>query len=206
MNHYADAAKRISAKFKILRKELKQWRKSISSIHKDIDDLNALISLIDSIENFRDLSSMERQFRISMKFHLAALLKQQLDYWKQRGKIKWITLRDENSRFFHSMTTTQNRKNHIQSITTATGVTLTEHKDKADVLLQAYRERLGQTNNTSGAHNISALLNSSSNLEFLEAPFSAKEIDDVVAEFPYNKSPGPDGFNAEFLQKMLAHY
>jgi hypothetical protein len=128
-------------------------------------------------------------------------LKKQLAYWKQRGKIKWITLGDENSRFFHSMATTQKRKNHIQSITTPTGVTLTEHKDKADVLLQAYKERLGQTDNTSGAHNITCLLNSSRNLEFLEAPFSAKEIDEVVADFPHNKSPGPDGFNAEFLQK-----
>jgi hypothetical protein len=99
------------------------------------------------------------------------------------------------------MATTQKRKNHIQSITTTTGGTLTEHKDKADVLLQAYKERLGQTDNTSGAHNISSLLNISRNLEFLEAPFSAKEIDEVVADFPHNKSPGPDGFNAEFLQK-----
>jgi hypothetical protein len=46
--HYADAAKRITAKFKVLRKELKKWNHSISSITKDIEDLNALISLIDA--------------------------------------------------------------------------------------------------------------------------------------------------------------
>jgi hypothetical protein len=79
--HYADASKRITSKFKILRKELKKWSKSIFSINKDIDDLNALISLIDAIENFRDVSTMKRQFRVAMKFHLAALLKQQLAYW-----------------------------------------------------------------------------------------------------------------------------
>jgi hypothetical protein len=111
--HYADAAKSITVKFKILRKELKKLSNSISSINNDITYLNALISLIDATENFRDLSTMERQFRIAMKLHLAALLKQQLAYWKQRGKIKWVTLGDENFRFFHSMASNQKRKNHI---------------------------------------------------------------------------------------------
>jgi hypothetical protein len=39
---------------------------------------------------------MERSFRVAMKKHLATLLQQQLAYWKQRGKIKWVTLGDEN--------------------------------------------------------------------------------------------------------------
>jgi hypothetical protein len=68
-------------------------------------------------------------------------------------------------------------------------------------LLQAYKERLGQIDSISGTAQISALLTSKTNLDFLEAPFTPKEIDDVVADFPHNKSPGPDGFNAEFLQK-----
>ncbi|KAM0874852.1 hypothetical protein ACQ4PT_037185 [Festuca glaucescens] len=199
--HYADAAKRITAKFKILRKELKKWSNSISSINKDIIDLNALISLIDAIENFRDLSTMERQFRIAMKLHLAALLQQQLAYWKQRGKIKWVTLGDENSIFFHSMASNQKRKNHIATITTADGSSVTEHSAKAGILLQSYKERLGQVEDVSGTAHISALLTSHPQLAFLEEPFTSKEIDDVVADFPHNKSPGLDGFNAEFLQK-----
>jgi hypothetical protein len=68
-------------------------------------------------------------------------------------------------------------------------------------LLHAYKERLGQIDSISGTAQISALLTSKTNLDFLEAPFTPKEIDDVVTDFPHNKSPGPDGFNAEFLQK-----
>jgi hypothetical protein len=68
-------------------------------------------------------------------------------------------------------------------------------------LLQAYKERLGQIDSISSTAQISALLTSKTNLDFLEAPFTPKEIDDVVADFPHNKSPGPDGFNAEFMQK-----
>jgi hypothetical protein len=48
---------------------------------------------------------------------------------------------------------------------------------------------------------MASLLASSVDLSFLEEPFSPQEIDDVVKEFPCNKSRGPDGFNAEFLRK-----
>jgi hypothetical protein len=45
------------------------------------------------------------------------------------------------------------------------------------------------------------LLHSDVDLSFLEAPFTHEEIDAVVKDFHNNKSPGPDGFNAEFLKK-----
>jgi hypothetical protein len=38
-------------------------------------------------------------------------------------------------------------------------------------------------------------------LSVLGAPFTHDEIDAVVKYFPHNKSPGPDGFSAEFMQK-----
>ena len=34
----------------------------------------------------------------------------------------------------------------------------------------------------------------------LEKPFTQEEIDDVVKNLPADKSPGPDGFNNEFLK------
>ena len=51
--YYGDAAKRISAKFKILRKVLKKWARPLSSLKEDIQDLNTLISFLDSIKNQR---------------------------------------------------------------------------------------------------------------------------------------------------------
>jgi hypothetical protein len=42
--------------------------------------------------------------------------------------------------------------------------------------------------------NLDNLIQPAHNLAQLEAPFSKEEVDNVVANLPNNKSPGPDGF------------
>jgi hypothetical protein len=38
-------------------------------------------------------------------------------------------------------------------------------------------------------------------LEILEEPFTKEEIDSIIQQLPIDKSPGPDGFNGDFLKK-----
>lgn len=45
------------------------------------------------------------------------------------------------------------------------------------------------------------MLDNNVDLSSLVSPFSHAEIDAVVKNFPSNKSPGPDGFNTDFLKK-----
>jgi hypothetical protein len=45
------------------------------------------------------------------------------------------------------------------------------------------------------------LLNASQELGCLSDPFSSEEIDFIVQILPHDKSPGPDGFNTDFLKK-----
>lgn len=69
------------------------------------------------------------------------------------------------------------------------------------MLWAAYKERLGQSEGHDMLFDLPQLLHNTIDLSFLEAPFSHEEIEKVVAELPTNKSPGPDGFNSDFIKK-----
>jgi hypothetical protein len=45
------------------------------------------------------------------------------------------------------------------------------------------------------------LLQQSVALDTLTEPFTHEEIDAVVSSLPLDKSPGPDGFNTDFVKK-----
>ena len=48
---------------------------------------------------------------------------------------------------------------------------------------------------------LESLIQVNIDLSFLEAPFSLEEIDLIVSNLPSDKSPGPDGFNTDFIKK-----
>jgi hypothetical protein len=62
------------------------------------------------------------------------LLEQQRVYWKQRDRIKWATLGNENTKFFHASATTKHNRNNIMSLKNMEGAIVTRHEEKADIL------------------------------------------------------------------------
>jgi hypothetical protein len=58
---------------------------------------------LDLIEEFRDLSLEEWNFRVILKKELLSLVEQQKTYWKQRGAIKWVKFGDASTHFFMPM-------------------------------------------------------------------------------------------------------
>jgi retron-type reverse transcriptase len=75
------------------------------------------------------------------------------------------------------------------------------HEDKANLLWQAYKERLGISEYTHMYFDLASILRTDINLGDLERPFSKEEIDKIISALPNNKSPGPDGFNGKFMKK-----
>jgi hypothetical protein len=63
--------------------------------------------------------------------HLNGLLEQQRIHWRQRGVIKWVTLGDENTKFFHATTTIRHLKNNIRSLQDSNGSEEFQHDEKA---------------------------------------------------------------------------
>lgn len=201
---FQDRAKKISAKFKNLRRALKQWAKNLSCLKLKIEQLNECIFLFDLFEEYMALSNLEWRRRVILKEELLTLLKNQKIYWKQRGKIKGVNFGDENTKKNnHARATINHRHNHIAVLQNEDQVDITEHEGKAAILWNASRKRLGTSEKTTMHFDIQSLClhqHDPAMFEDLEKPFTNQEINDVVKELPNDKSPGPDGFNNEFYK------
>jgi hypothetical protein len=156
---------------------------------------------VNFLEEFRDLSLVEWNFRNLLEDKLISLLKQQKAYWKQRGAIKWATLGDASTKFFHAQATTKYRRNLITQLQDEDGLVVTEHDDKANLIWLAFKERLGGTSFTSMGFNLSLHFTLLPDLGNLVESFIRAEVDAVVKSLPSAKSPGPDGFNSDFLKR-----
>jgi len=128
-------------------------------------------------------------------------LEQQKIYWRQRGNIRWVKEGDAGTKLFHATATLKHRNNLIAQLQKHNGETVHNHIDKAAVLWETFKERLGHSEFQSIAFNLNFFLENNIDLAWLEAPFTRDEIDAAVKNLANDKAPGPDGFNNEFIKK-----
>lgn len=197
----SDAAKMLTAKFKALRGALRSWQAQLSNLNATISNVKVVIAFMDSIEEGRDLSIQEWNFREILHHKLSSLLHQQQIYWRQRGTIKWVKLGDESSKLFHANATLKHIRNLISSLTGLAGDIVTDHSAKAELIWNDFKERLGSSCSEAMVFDLDNLFTQNVDLSSLVAPFSHSEIDNIVRLLPSDKSLGPDGFNNEFLRK-----
>ena len=75
-----DVAKRLTAKFKNLRRVLKAWQQNISSLSATISNVKLVFSFMEILEEHRDLSLEEWNFKDILNERLVALVHQQKIY------------------------------------------------------------------------------------------------------------------------------
>jgi hypothetical protein len=138
-----DCAKNLSAKFKNLRRVFKAWKAHLPNLAAVIKTTKDVIQWLDIIEETRDLTLEEWNFRDILNSHLIQLLNQQKIYWTQRGAINWVKFGDECTAFFHANASIRLRKNSITSLVDDNGQEHFLHDEKAQLLWDAFKNRMG---------------------------------------------------------------
>jgi hypothetical protein len=160
-----------------------------------------VLSFLNTLDEFRDLSLEKWNFRVLVQDHLGKLLEQQRVYWKRRGDIKWATLGDENTKFFHANATVMHNRGAIRSLKDSIGHEHFKHEHKALILWESFKERLGTSNFSHMYFDLHDILIPVDNLDELVEPFRKEEIDVIITELKTDKSLGPDGFNTNIMKK-----
>ncbi|CAO2167262.1 unnamed protein product [Urochloa humidicola] len=195
-----NSATKLTAKLKILRRVLKRWGRNLSQLKALIKECNLVLEILDKLEEQRALYTPEQNFRIILKKHILMLLKAKKEFWRKRYTVRWVKFGDETTKFFHAAATERYRLNTITSLDTEDGRTVSEHFEKAALLWEEYKNRMGHTTNPQMLYNLDTLVQHQDNLQHLSQPFSKDDIDKVVKTMPSDKAPGPDGFNGCFIK------
>lgn len=114
----------------------------LSSLAVIITKTKLLIAMLDIMEEYKDLTIQEWNFRDALQTHLGALLHWQKIYWKQRSNIKWVKFGDHATEFFNARVSINNRINAITCLEGIDGQLVFDHKKKVDLLWEAYKNRL----------------------------------------------------------------
>lgn len=87
--------------------------------------------------------------------------------------------RDASTKFFHANAIAKHRRNLITQLTNNQGQIVTQHQEKAELIRQSFKERMGTCNFTGLTFNSASLFGPGSDLSSLIAPFNKEEIDAV---------------------------
>jgi hypothetical protein len=128
---------------KNLRKTLRSWSQKLSNIKKNMENVKNFLSLLEAIEEHRDLTVLEWNFKNLLIEKLNELLDLQKMYWKQRSKIRWVKDGDAGTKLFHAHATIKHRNNLIAQLEKANGEIIIWHAEKEKELWESFREHLG---------------------------------------------------------------
>ncbi|KAJ4784686.1 reverse transcriptase [Rhynchospora pubera] len=137
-------------------------------------------------------------------------------YWRQRSRIQWQEEGDRNTRFFHTVATNRRRHNLITMVQQQDGTLTGDDRTIRAIFLKYFKDLYCLVNLNLGplvdqAHTTSLLIFEELNGSIQKTvPMSAhskiiatptyQEVKRTLFEMGPDKSPGPDGFTARFLQ------
>lgn len=121
-------------------------------------------------------------------------------FLKQKSRVNWLNSGDSNNKYFYNSCRGRWNSNKVLSLTDDTGETHTSHDAMSHVVVSYFKNILGSDGFVQSIPE-DLELPSISELQAskLVEPFSEKDVLYALQHMAKNRSPGPDGFLAEFF-------
>lgn len=193
----------IYSKLKYIKKPFADWNKKVFG--KMSDRVAIAISNLEEMERRIQEDPSDQNLIIQEnkdQFRLAALLKEEEMFVRQKALALQISLGDSNTSYFYKQLATRKARNGIYRIVGQDGVL----EDQNDINSEAVRY-FEQALNPMGRVIIPPIVHFKSKISdnekrFLGAKVSREEIKNIVMKADPEKAPGPYGFSALFFQKF----
>jgi hypothetical protein len=159
---------------------------------------------MDIVQDIRILSPHEKWLQDNLKKHCLALSSLSRTIARLRSRIGWIKEGDANTALFHAKARYRKSKNFIAKVASSDGQILTAHEDKSAAFYDFHEALLGSCEVRDTTIDLDALAVATHDLAAQDAPFSEKEVWEMIKRLPSHKAPGPDGFTGHFYKSCCS--
>lgn len=194
---------RFSAKLTKVREDLQLWCRGISSTLKQqsFSCLQWLLWL-DSAEERRALSALERSIRPKLKIRYEEICLIEELKWKQRSRVQWLREGNANAKFFHLRASCRKSANNISQLSDGTA-TLSSQSAIANHLFSYFCNMIGSVQLSSSTIDFSTIYGIETvDLSLLHVPFSVDKVKSAIFACAPDKAPSPDGFPLLFYRSF----
>ena len=192
---------RLKEKLKLLKVDLKDWNKNeYGCLETKKKQILRQIEDLDVNDDNNSLEEHDKLRRMELFSHLRLIDKQVESLCRQKSRANWFKLGDTNSKFFHSAIRSRRLKNEVK------GVKI-DHQwcEEPEVIRREAKNTFNQR--FLATHDVGVNMGS---MEFKTLPvevslrmvssITEEEVKEAVWQCEGSKSPGPDGFNFNFIK------
>ncbi|XP_021985923.1 uncharacterized protein LOC110882144 [Helianthus annuus] len=176
---------------KTLKADIKQWRKEAKlKEEKELQEIKTEVEDIEKVAEARRLTIAEKEKRIEGKWKIKKYEKRRLTDLKQKAKMKWAKLGDENSKFIHGIINCRKAKNRINALW-INGKRETEPKEIKKAVLESFSGRFKEPNSKRPSLDGRGFRQlTTDQAKKLIEDFSKEEIKEAVWACGSDKAPG----------------
>jgi hypothetical protein len=189
-----------------LRQKLRGWSKNKGREGK-LQKL-AVLAQIKEIDDKADsigIDEDEWAFRYHLEEQLLEIYRVEEEYWRQRGRIRWLLQGDANTAYFHAVANGRRRKCNIASLVVE-GRPISDKREIEEHIYSFYPNLMGASEPRCCRLGLemwnSAPRASAEENEGLLRTLSENELERIVKDMKSDTAPGPDGFPVVFFKKF----
>ena len=197
---------RLTRKLKRVKAALKAFNfHSFAKLHDRVVDAkeNLKQAQLALLNNPYDTLLVENEKKCLKAFHDLAYAEE--GFLKQKSRIQWLKLGDQNTSFFHKAIKSRNARNSIKVLTLANRGRIEDPEDIKQEAIAHFQNILcydgPSTDHNHYLDNLEGFTWSPQHMDFLNRRITQEEIKNAIFSMNDSKALGPDGFTSLFFKK-----